>query len=71
MTVPVYRVVPAEDTGPVRTLVDLVADRVSDAVTFTSAPAVAAFLDVADEADRLPTCSTPCATTSWPPASAR
>jgi uroporphyrinogen-III synthase len=49
LTVPVYRWVLPEDVGPVRRLVaTVVADGV-DAVTFTSAPAAASLLSVADE----------------------
>ncbi|MGN0063906.1 MAG: uroporphyrinogen-III synthase [Nocardioides sp.] len=44
-TVPVYRVASAEDPTPMFRLVDLIADRALDAVTFTSAPAVAALMD--------------------------
>jgi uroporphyrinogen-III synthase len=46
-TVTVYRVEPAPDPEPVFRLVDLVADLSLDAVTFTSAPAVAAFMAAA------------------------
>jgi uroporphyrinogen-III synthase len=45
--VPVYRVARAEDPEPTFRMVDLVAERELDAVTFTSAPAVAALLDAA------------------------
>ena len=47
ITVTIYRVLGADDPGPVFRLVDLVADRALDAVTFTSAPAVSAFLEAA------------------------
>ena len=46
-TVTVYRVESATDPEPVFRLIDLVADRALDAVTFTSAPAVAALMDAA------------------------
>ena len=45
--VTVYRVEGADDPTPTFRLVDLVADRKLDAVTFTSAPAVAAFMETA------------------------
>ena len=45
--VTVYRVASAEDPAPMFRLVDLVADRRLEAVTFTSAPAVAALMDLA------------------------
>jgi uroporphyrinogen-III synthase len=45
--VPVYRWVPAEDIRPLRRLVDQVANKQVDCVTFTSAPAVASMLTVA------------------------
>ena len=45
--VTVYRVAGAEDPAPTFRMVDLVADRKLDAVTFTSAPAVAALMDAA------------------------
>ena len=47
VTVPVYRVESAEDPAPMFRLVDLIADGELDAVTFTSAPAVAALMDAA------------------------
>jgi len=47
VTVPVYRVASADDPGPMFKLIDLVADRALDAVTFTSAPAVAALMEAA------------------------
>jgi uroporphyrinogen-III synthase len=46
-TVPVYRVESAEDPTPMFRLVDLIAEEALDAVTFTSAPAVAALMDAA------------------------
>ena len=49
LTVPVYRWVPPEDVTPVRRLVAGVAAGAIDAVTFTSAPAAASLLQVADE----------------------
>ena len=44
-SVVVYRVVGAEDPGPMFAMIDKIAERAFDAVTFTSAPAVAALLD--------------------------
>lgn len=52
VTVPVYRVESAEDPEPVFGLVDRIADRTLDAVTFTSAPAVAALMDAATSTGR-------------------
>ena len=49
LTVPVYRWVLPEDVGPVRRLVEAVVAGGIDAVTFTSAPAAAGLLAVADE----------------------
>ena len=46
-TVTVYRVEAADDPEPMFKLIDLIADRALDAVTFTSAPAVAALMDAA------------------------
>ena len=46
-TVPIYRVESADDPEPMFRLIDLVADRELDAVTFTSAPAVAALMEAA------------------------
>ena len=51
-TVAVYRVAGAEDPGPLFALIDTIADRDLDAVTFTSAPAVAALLDCAASVGR-------------------
>lgn len=45
--VPVYRWAPPADLAPLHRLVDLVAHRLVDAVTFTSAPAATALLKVA------------------------
>ena len=45
--VTVYRVAGADDPAPMFRMVDLVAERKLDAVTFTSAPAVAALMDAA------------------------
>jgi uroporphyrinogen-III synthase len=45
--VTVYRVESAADPAPMFRMVDLVAERKLDAVTFTSAPAVASMIDVA------------------------
>ncbi|MFF3746703.1 uroporphyrinogen-III synthase [Streptomyces kronopolitis] len=47
--VPVYRWMPPEDIGPVDRLLDAVAARALDAVTFTSAPAAASLLRRAGE----------------------
>jgi uroporphyrinogen-III synthase len=49
LTVPVYRWVLPEDVTPVRRLVESVVAGTVDAVTFTSAPAAAGLLVVADE----------------------
>jgi len=49
LTVPVYRWVLPEDVAPVRRLVGTIAAGGVDAVTFTSAPAAASLLTVADE----------------------
>ncbi len=49
LTVPVYRWVLPEDVAPVRRLVGSVVAGAVDAVTFTSAPAAASLLTVADE----------------------
>ncbi|WP_254920840.1 uroporphyrinogen-III synthase [Blastococcus mobilis] len=49
VTVPVYRWVLPEDVAPVRRLVSTIAAGGVDAVTFTSAPAAAGLLTVADE----------------------
>jgi uroporphyrinogen-III synthase len=49
LTVPVYRWVLPEDVGPVRRLVGAIVAGGVDAVTFTSAPAAASVLTVADE----------------------
>ncbi|QIK75306.1 uroporphyrinogen-III synthase [Nocardioides piscis] len=50
--VTVYRVASAEDPEPTFRLVDLIAERKLDAVTFTSAPAVAALMSVAEVTGR-------------------
>src|SRR3954468_13454525 len=47
LEVPVYRWRPPDDTAPVRRLVEQILAGQVDAVTFTSAPAVKALLDVA------------------------
>lgn len=52
LTVPVYRWVLPEDVAPVRRLVASVIAGAVDAVTFTSAPAAASLLAVADELGR-------------------
>ena len=49
---PVYRWVLPEDVAPVRRLVEAVVAGGIDAVTFTSAPAAAGLLTVADELGR-------------------
>ncbi|WP_222263402.1 uroporphyrinogen-III synthase [Modestobacter marinus] len=54
LTVPVYRWVLPEDTAPLRRLVATIATRGVDAVTFTSAPAAASLLQMADEEGVLP-----------------
>ncbi len=51
-SVTVYRVVSADDPEPMFGLIDLIADRRLDAVTFTSAPAVAALMDAAGASGR-------------------
>ncbi|TIC83333.1 uroporphyrinogen-III synthase [Nocardioides sp. GY 10127] len=50
--VTVYRTVTAEDPTPMFALVDRIADLELDAVTFTSAPAVAALMDAATSVGR-------------------
>jgi uroporphyrinogen-III synthase len=51
-TVTVYRVASAEDPGPMFAMIDLIADRKLDAVTFTSAPAIAALMEAAGSTGR-------------------
>jgi len=51
-TVTVYRVASADDPGPMFKLIDLIAERRLDAVTFTSAPAVAALMEAATSTGR-------------------
>ena len=51
-TVTVYRVASADDPEPMFRMVDLVADRALQAVTFTSAPAVAAMMEAAGSTGR-------------------
>ena len=51
-TVTVYRVAGAEDPEPMFRMIDLIAERELDAVTFTSAPAVAALMDAAGSTGR-------------------
>ena len=51
-TVTVYRVASADDPRPMFRLIDLIADRRLDAVTFTSAPAVAALMEAAASTGR-------------------
>lgn len=51
-TVTVYRVASADDPEPMFKLVDRIADRALDAVTFTSAPAVAALMEAAGPTGR-------------------
>ncbi|WP_018217023.1 uroporphyrinogen-III synthase [Salinispora vitiensis] len=54
VAVPVYRWAPPTDPTPLHRLIDLVADRMVDAVTFTSAPAAEALLHAAGgRADRV------------------
>ncbi|BBA97655.1 putative transcriptional regulator [Actinacidiphila reveromycinica] len=53
VAVPVYRWMPPEDLGPVDRLLDAVCAGGLDAVTFTSAPAVASLLDRAEQRGRL------------------
>lgn len=50
--IPVYRWVPAADIKPLRRLVEQVATKQVDCVTFTSAPAVASMLKVAEDDGR-------------------
>jgi uroporphyrinogen-III synthase len=52
LTVPVYRWVLPEDVGPVRRLVEATVAGGIDAITFTSAPAAASLLTVADDLGR-------------------
>ena len=47
VTVPVYRWLPPDDLAPLQRLLESVVARQVDAVTFTSAPAVASLLDLA------------------------
>ncbi len=51
-TVTVYRVVSAEDPGPIFSMIDMIVERKLDAVTFTSAPAVAALMAAAGSTGR-------------------
>lgn len=51
-SVAVYRVEAAEDPAPMFTLIDQIADRSLHAVTFTSAPAVAALMEAASSVGR-------------------
>jgi len=52
ITVAIYRVASADDPGPMFHLVDEIADRSLHAVTFTSAPAVAALMEAAGSTGR-------------------
>jgi uroporphyrinogen-III synthase len=52
LTVTVYRVAAAEDPEPMFHLIDEIADRTVHAVTFTSAPAVAALMEAAGSTGR-------------------
>ena len=52
VTVPIYRVESARRPRPMFHLIDLIADRELDAVTFTSAPAVAALMEAAASVGR-------------------
>ncbi|MCB5167295.1 uroporphyrinogen-III synthase [Streptomyces bambusae] len=54
VVVPVYRWLPPLDPAPLDRLIDAVAARTLDAVTFTSAPAAASLLGRADERGLLP-----------------
>ena len=71
LTVPIYRVASADDPEPMFGLIDLIADRELDAVTFTSAPAVAALMEAAFSVGVATTSSRPSSPTWSPPASAR
>ncbi len=51
-TVTVYRVLSADDPEPMFRMIEQIADRELDAVTFTSAPAVAALMDAAASTGR-------------------
>lgn len=51
-TVTVYRVASADDPEPMFKMIDLIAGRSLDAVTFTSAPAVAALMEAAGSTGR-------------------
>lgn len=51
-TVTVYRVASADDPEPMFRMIDLIAERSLDAVTFTSAPAVAAVMEAAGSTGR-------------------
>lgn len=51
-TVTVYRVASADDPEPMFKMIDLIADSELDAVTFTSAPAVAALMEAAGSTGR-------------------
>lgn len=51
-TVAIYRVEPAEDPALLFALIDRIAERSLDAVTFTAAPAVAALMEAAASAGR-------------------
>jgi uroporphyrinogen-III synthase len=51
-TVTVYRVLTADDPAPMLRMIGQIADRALDAVTFTSAPAVAALMDAARSTGR-------------------
>lgn len=53
IAVPVYRWTPPDDQGPMDRMIELVADRALDAVSFTSAPAVASMLMRAKETGML------------------
>ena len=52
VTVTVYRVASNTDPEPMFRLIDLVADRAVDAVTFTAAPAIAALMEAAGSTGR-------------------
>ena len=52
VTVTVYRVASATDPEPMFHLIDMIADRQVDAVTFTAAPAIAALMEAAGSTGR-------------------
>ena len=68
---PVYRWVLPEDVAPVRRLVEATVAGGIDAITFTSAPAAASLLAVADELGRRDELVSALRGGSWPWRSAR